>query len=220
MQGLDASSMAFLEEATSAYQESLDSSPEALAYLAGRGLDGHAVRTSRLGLCSTPLPGHERFQGMIAIPYVAPVGVVAFKFRRWQDGDGPKYDMPMGQRTRLYNVIALQGATDTIAVTEGEFDAMVLTHMVGVPTVGISGSNNWKPHYPRVLRGFSTVLVVTDNDAKEDGKNPGQDLAARILTDIPHARNVLLPPGMDVNEYYLSDGKDAVLRRLGVNVPN
>lgn len=220
MQGLDASSMLFLEEATAAYQENLASSPEAMAYLMGRGLDAHAVHTSRLGLCSTPLPGHERFDNMICIPYQAPVGVVGLKFRRWADSNGPKYDAPMGQRTRLYNVLALQGATDTIAVAEGEFDALLLTHMVGVPTLGVSGSNNWKSHYPRVLRGFSTILVVTDNDEKEDGKNPGQDLAARILTDIPHARNVLLPPGMDVNEYYLSEGKDAVLRRLGVNVPN
>lgn len=209
------SSTHFLEEATAAYQESLASSPEGMAYLAGRGLSENAVRTARLGLCSTPLPGHEPFSHMISIPYVTPAGVRGFKFR--QMGDAlPKYNAPMGQRTRLYNVMALQDATETIAVCEGEFDAMLLTHMVGVPACGVSGSNNWKPHYPRVLRGFTNILVVTDNDAKEDGKNPGQDLASRILTDIPHARNVLLPPGMDVNEFYMSEGKDAVLRRLGL----
>lgn len=205
----------FLEDATTAYQENLASSPEALAYLAGRGLSENAVRTARLGLCSTPQPGHEQFRDMISIPYETPTGVRALKFRRMDDGL-PKYNAPLGQRTRLYNVMALQHASDTIAVCEGEFDTMVLNHMVGVPAVGVSGANNWKPHYPRLLRGYSTVLVITDNDAKEDGSNPGQDLAARVLGDIQGARNVLLPPGMDVNEFYIAEGRDAVLRRLGL----
>lgn len=209
------SSTHFLEDATTAYQESLASSPEALAYLAGRGLSENAVRTARLGLCSTPRPGHEQFKNMIAIPYETPTGVRALKFRRMDDGL-PKYNAPLGQRTRLYNVLALQDASDTIAVCEGEFDTMILHRMVGVPAVGVSGANNWKPHYPRVLRGFSNILVVTDNDAKEDGSNPGQDLAAKVLGDIPGARNVLLPPGMDVNEFFTSEGREAVLRRLGL----
>jgi DNA primase len=209
------SSTHFLEEAAAAYQENLASSPEGLAYLAGRGLSENAVRTARLGLCSTPLPGHEPFTNMISIPYVTPTGVRALKFR--QMGDAlPKYNAPMGQRTRLYNVMALQDASDMIAVCEGEFDTIVLHHMVGVPAIGVSGANNWKPHFPRMLRGFQTVLVVSDNDAKKDGSNPGQDLAARVLGEIQGARNVLLPPGMDVNEFYLSEGRDAVLRRLGL----
>lgn len=210
------SSTHFLEEATAAYQENLASSPEALAYLAGRGLSENAVRMFRLGLCSTPLPGHEQFKGMISIPYQTPTGVKAMKFR--QLGDAlPKYNAPLGQRTRLFNVMALQHAADTIAICEGEFDAMVLSS-VGVPALGVSGSNNWKPHFPRMLRGFQNILVVTDNDAKADGSNPGQDLAARILSDIPSARNVLLPPGMDVNEFFCAEGREAVLRRLGLAI--
>lgn len=217
MPTLEGFSTNFLEDASLTYQESLISS-EAMQYLEGRGLDENAVRTARLGICSNPLPGHEMFANLISIPYDTPAGgVVAMKFRRWKDDSQPKYNAPLGQRTRLYNVLALQSPTDTIAICEGEFDAMLLHHMVGVPAVGISGSNNWKPHFPRVLRGFPNILVVTDNDAKQDGTNPGQDLASKILNDIPSARNVLLPPGMDVNEFYLAEGRAAVLKRLGVN---
>jgi DNA primase len=212
----DESLMNFLEEATSLYQKGLEVSPEGVAYLASRGLSEEAVRTARLGYVSDPLPDHMHFAGMISMPYLSPNGVTALKFRRINGGNGPKYMAPLGQAVRMYNVLALSTRTDTIAVCEGEFDALIAHQMCGIGAVGISGVSNWKAHYPRMLKGFTNVLVVTDNDAKDDGSNPGQDLAARVLADIPRARNVLLPSGMDLNEFYLAEGADAVRDRLGV----
>ena len=208
--------MKSLEQATAAYEEALPSSSQAVEYLARRGLDENAVRTARLGVVFKPQPGHEQFQGMISIPYQTPTGVVAIKFRRLDNGQ-PKYTAPMGQRTRMYNVLALGRATDTVAVCEGELDALVLEQMVSVPSVGVSGANNWKDHFPRLLRGFPNVLIVTDNDIEKDnGANPGQELATRILGTLPYARNILLPTGMDVNEFFLAEGREAFLRRLGI----
>lgn len=211
--------MRSLEQATAAYEEGLASSSQAAEYLAARGLDDNAVRTARLGVVSNPQPGHEQFQGMISIPYQTPSGVVALKFRRLDNGT-PKYTAPLGQRTRMYNVMALKRATDTVAVCEGELDALVLDQMVGVPSVGVSGANNWKDHFPRMLRGFQNILIVTDNDIEKDnGANPGQELATRILGTLPYARNIVLPTGMDVNDFFLAEGREAFLRRLGVESP-
>lgn len=211
----DESLMGFLEEATTLYQKGLADSPEAAQYLERRGLNETAVHTARLGFVSDPMPDHMLFAGMLCIPYTTPAGVIGLKFRRLGEGS-PKYTAPLGQPVRMYNVLALAGKSDTIVICEGEFDTMITHHMCGIPAVGIAGVNSWKPHYPRMLRGFSNVIIVSDNDAKDDGTNPGQDLAARILQDITRARNVLLPKGMDMNEFFLAEGADAVRDRLGV----
>lgn len=213
------SSTGFLEQAVAQYQSDLKDCSAAIDYLQRRGLDGQAALTARLGAVLNPLPGHEQFTGMLAIPYLTPSGPVGLKFRRL-DGGSPKYTAPLGQKTRLYNVLAVTQASDAIAICEGEFDTMVLHHMCGVPAIGVSGANNWKPHYGRVFRGFQTILIVSDNDAKQDGANPGQEMAARIISDLPHARNILLPAGSDLNEVYLAEGREAVLQRLGVRAPN
>ena len=43
---------------------------------------------------------------------------------------------------------------------------------------------------------------------KEDGRNPGQELAKRIKEDLPAAIVVGLPGNEDVNDLYLHYGKD------------
>jgi hypothetical protein len=210
------SSIAFWEKAITRYQEDLTQSSEGLGYLAGRGIDENAAHTARLGLVSRPLPEHEGlFEGMLVIPYLTKSGPVGAKFRRLDGGD-PKYTAPIGQQARLYNAVAALSNSDVIAVCEGELDTVVMHYSAGVPAVGVPGVSAWKPHYRRVLRGFSTVLVVADNDDKESGDNPGQELAARVIKDIPWARNVMLPKGYDVTEFYMAEGRDGLLRRVGI----
>ena len=93
---------------------------------------------------------------------------------------------------------------------------MVAHYVCGLNAVGIAGVQHWKPHHSRVLKGFPNILVVTDNDDKEDGTNPGQDLAARILRDIPWARNVVLPRGMDISDFVVQNGPDALAPLVGI----
>lgn len=215
----DESSMALLEEAARTYEAAMLPSSPAVEYLESRGIGESPRRIARLGWVTDEnvAPGHEPFVNHISIPYIAPSGIVGMKFRRI-DGGNPKYTAPLGQRVRMYNVMALQERSDTIVICEGELDTIVCNHIIGIPSVGIAGVSQFKPHFPRVLSGYGNVIVVADNDAKEDGSNPGQDLARRIIESIPRARNVLLPDGMDINEYYMAAGADAVRSRLGVHV--
>ena len=218
---LESSLTTFLEEATARYQETLDQDPEAAAYLADRGIDSQVAHTARLGFTgSEPLPGHDQFANHISIPYVTPSGIVAMKFRRGPGApeNGPKYTAPAGQRVRLYNVTDLARSGDTVLICEGELDTVIASHVLEiVPAVGVAGVSQWKPHFPRMLRGYENVIVCTDNDDK-DGTNPGQDLAHRILESIPRARNVVLPKGMDITDYYLAFGVEDTRARLGVHV--
>ena len=59
--------------------------------------------------------------------------------------------------------------------------------------------------------------MFRDNDVKEDGTNPGADFSRRVAGDVLNSRIVELPAGMDLNDYYLANGKEQTLHLLGVN---
>lgn len=174
---------------------------------------------SRLGYVKpdAAVPGHDMYKGMLCIPYwTVHGGVVAVKFRVIDDRPGSRYLWPPGQKSHLYNVASTVSGKPYIVICEGELDTAVASSVCGLNSIGIAGVSHWKPHHPRVLRGFRDVYVVTDNDDKEDGSNPGQDLARKIITDIPHARNVTLPRGMDISDFVQANGSSALTSLLGL----
>ena len=160
-----------------------------------------------------PIAGHELGENMLSIPYITPAGVVGIKFRRLDEGT-PKYLWPTGQKIGLFNVNDLHIGGDTIAICEGEIDTIVLSGVVGIPAVGVAGVSQWKPWFPKLFEPYKRVLVLADNDRKEDGKNPGQELAKRIKEDIGIAEVVGLPENRDVNDILLTYGTDWFHERL------
>lgn len=182
------------------------------SFLDPRGISREVAEVHRLGYVCDDYPGFERFAGMMSLPYLTPTGVVGVKFRR-MEGEGPKYDSPSGQGHRLYNVLAFQSRADTIALCEGEMDAIVCNSVVGVPAVATPGTN-WMPHWSRCFSDFERVLIVADNDEKEDGSNPGLKHARSVLKQLPNAQIVLPPNGLDMNDWLLRDGADVVRRAL------
>lgn len=185
---------------------------ETVSYLRERGITKEAAVTFLLGTVDDPAPGHEHAVGCLAIPYRTPTGVVGIKFRR-VDGGTPKYIWPTGQKVGMFNVIDLHTDFSVIAICEGELDTLVMSSLVGVPAVGVAGVSHWKPHFPKMFEGFDRVVIFADNDIKEDGRNPGMELAKRIKEDLDDAVVVQLPGNKDVNQVYLEDGKDWLLER-------
>jgi len=189
------------------YHEALAGSP-AEAYLKERGILDGASRFM-LGYVAEVAPGHEdRIKNHLSIPYITEAGVVGFKFRRIDGGD-PKYMIPTGQKHHLYNVDAILNAINKVLIVEGEIDAISAT-LIGHPAVAVAGVNAWKPHFARCFDGIGTVVICTDNDAKEDGSNPGQELARRLQDAIPQAVRVSLPPDSDVNSIICRQGAQAL----------
>ena len=215
LQTLTESQREFMTEATERYAEAFLPSPAA-DYLHQRNIDpGKAGPMFRLGHVSEPLPSHERFAGMLCIPYIAKSGTVGFKFRRLDD-NGPKYLAPENSRVRLYNVLDTFVNSPQVLTVEGELDC-VTAKIAGVPAVvGVSGAQNWKPHFARVLDGFEEVIICVDNDVDKESGNAGQQLAAKILRDIPHARNVVVASGLDINALYSLKGYEGLLQTLGL----
>ena len=208
---LNAEQKASLTEAADRYADRI--SPLALSYLQARGISQQVANSYRLGSVVEPSAGHEHAVGMLSIPYLTPSGVVGIKFRRLDDGT-PKYLWPTGQKIGLFNVQDLHKSSDTIAICEGEIDTIVLSGCVGIPAVGVAGVSQWKAHFPKLFEPYTRVLIFADNDIKDDGRNPGQELAKRIKEDLPAAIIVGLPGNQDVNDLYLAHGKDWFDERL------
>jgi len=196
-----------LLEAAQRYAQEV--SPEVLVALAERGISEQVAARFQLGTVTEPINGHEMYDGWISIPYItAGGGCVGFKFRRIDDGK-PKYGSPTGQKAHLYNVSDVLLMSAYIVICEGELDAVITSGMLGIPAVGVPGVQGWKPHFPKLFNGYDTVYVVGDNDVKEDGSNPGAEFAKRVANEIINSQIVTLPPGLDINDYYLAYGADA-----------
>ena len=200
-----------LTEAAQRY--SANRSAACLEYLLDRGIPESVQDTFLLGQCSDPIAGHEHVVGLLSIPYRTPTGVVGCKFRHI-DGTTPKYMGVTGQKTGMYNVVDLHLDTDIIAICEGELDTIILSGVVGIPAVGIPGVSTWKPWFSKLFEPFKRVLIFADNDVKQDGSNPGMQLAKKIRDEVERSVVVHLPEGHDVNSVYLDSGGDWFLEKV------
>jgi hypothetical protein len=205
MQPLTASQMETLEEAVSKYEA--DMTVEAARYLLGRGLTQETVSTNRLGVVVDPIPGHESFRGMLAIPYLLKGQPLRVRFRCMQDHDHEfhgKYMQPAGETTIIYNVNAIHDAKHVLHVTEGEFDAMIL-QQIGLPAVAFPGAKSFKGHHGRMLAGFNRLWVWGDPDAA------GAEFVTKVTNRLPRsARGVKLTHG-DVTDTFLAGGAKALV---------
>jgi hypothetical protein len=62
--------------------------------------------------------------------------------------------------------------------------------------------------------------VLADNDEKEDGSNPGRELADAVCRDLPQAQTAWLPRGADVNDVFLMGGPESVIGLLPKSLRN
>ena len=188
----------FLLRATQQYASRIGLAED---YLGTRGLSVDEARQFHLGVVADPLPGHEAFANRLAIPYITPAGVVDIRFRAI-NGEDPKYMGMVGAKTTMFNTQACFAADKYICVTEGEFDAIVMSVKTEHPTVGIPGANNWKPHYSRILDDYDVVIILADGD------NAGLEFAKKISREVPNVNIIQMLDGEDVNSMYLKHGKE------------
>lgn len=201
----------FLDRATSSYYDQLGGSPAA-DYLKSRGIPGTTAQLFRLGYVGEPKEGHEQFKGWVSIPYITPFGVVAVRFRNLGT-EGPKYLQESGTRSPLFNVRDLHRPEPHVAICEGEFDAIILSGLCGVPAVAVPGVSHWETNadvWKRLFEDYERVFVVMDPD------KPGQDMAKRIMADVvSDPANIVLPA--DVNDTYLTFGPEFIRAKLGLD---
>lgn len=201
-----------MERATATYQADV---VEAKDFLLARGIDGATAKRFRLGVVKNPIIGHEQYTNRLAIPYITPSGVVDIRFRCIQNHDCKenkhgKYMSQPGHRARLYNTTSIMTADDTIAITEGEMDAIIL-NMIGIPAVGVPGAQAWNmEYYTRIFQDFTNVFVFGDGD------EAGFKFARTVAATVEDATIIDVPTGFDVNDLYLTEGKEGILKRVGL----
>lgn len=198
------------------YAENVDLAAD---FLGSRLLEREHALSSLLGVVSEPyVPDHQRFVGRLSIPFVTPAGVIHMRFRCLScptkcEGHS-KYDSPGGLPTRLYNVSALHSPGSRVGCTEGELDALVATHVLGLPSVGVPGISNWKPHFGRCFADYDEVLVFADHDPDDE---KGVKHAKKAVKDIGSAARLVMPPlGLDLTEWVQRDGVEVVRDACGV----
>lgn len=180
-------------------------------YLKSRGITGEAAKHHRLGYVAEPLDNHDEMVGMLCIPFITPTGVSAVRFRRIS-GSGNKYHQE-ATYTPLFNVRDFHRPEPYIALCEGELDGVVMSSLVGVPAVSLPGLGQWAKNgkiYKRLFVDYDKVFVVMDTDDKGEGQKTAQS----IMRMLPNAVNIRLP--FDVNDTFLAQGKDFILKELGL----
>ena len=179
-------------------------------YLASRGITREAARLARLGVVEEPETGHEQYTGRLSIPYITKTGVVDLRFRSLNPAVEPKYMGMVGAETKMYNVLDIERAGDWIGVCEGEIDTLTLSSLVGIPCIGVPGSNSWKKHYTRLLADFERVFIFADGD------EPGREFARGLSKELP-ATVVAMEDGEDVNSSFVKYGADYIRDKIGLN---
>lgn len=212
------------------YHQSYQGSP-AESYVAARGLDGVASRFG-LGYVDSALPGHERYSGYLAMPYLRPAGgddgVATVRFRCiadqcvkdasgayfFQTGDKErhqghgKYMSLPGDPPRLYNTGALIEPGPIAVVVEGEFDTQSWA-AVDVPAVGAPGTGTWRDYWTPALLGYETVFLIAEDE-------PGLVFMDGLAADIPHSKVIQMPDGQDSNSVLVNSGPAALRKRIGM----
>lgn len=206
MRPLSTSQRELLEEATSTYQAAVTA--EVAGYLLARGIGREEAVTHRLGVVSDPFPGHERFRGMLAIPYLDKDGrPLTVRFRCLQEHNHRdhfhgKYNTIAGDIPRMYGVDSIHEAGDEIHVTEGEFDRIIL-RKCGLYAVGLPGVEMFFGRHRRMLAGFSKVWLWSDPD------DAGAKLTQAVMRGLRTAKPVRRLPA-DVNDTYMQYGAEAI----------
>jgi len=167
----------------------------AIRYLTEHGIGEYAIAERYgLGYVAEPLPGDERFTGMLAIPYLHGDSVVAIKYRNL--GSGPKYAQHHGQKSRLYNADAFFRAEHVVGIAEGEADAIAASERVGIPSFGVPGVDTWgkmSTVWRPIFKDFQHVMIFADGD------EAGRGFATEVAEDLGwRARIVQCPDGEDV----------------------
>lgn len=170
-----------------------------------------------------PLPGDERFAGMLCVPYLSRRGgVKAIKYRKLT-GDGPKVAQYQNQAARLYNTRAWFEADDVIGLTEGEPDAMCATQNLtytrrgrsyALPSMGIPGAEMWAAHesiWSICFKDVRTVFVFCHGD------QAGRELGRQIAESLRWRVTLLnMPDGEDVSSLVASGKSDWFTDKLTV----
>ena len=215
------------------YHATLKQSPEALAYLASRGLDnpelidrfqlgfanrtlglrlpamnrkaGAEVRTrlQRLGVLRES--GHEHFNGSLVVPVMDATGnVVEVYGRKITPGLRPGTPLHLYLPGPHAGVFNREAlGSKELILCESLIDAMTFWHAGYRNVTAAYGVNGFTDEHLQALREHGTERVLIAFDRDDAGEQAATTLAAQLMADGIECYRIQFPKGMDANEYAL-----------------
>jgi DNA primase len=231
---LDADDAALLAQVIGYYHDTLKQSPEALAYLASRGLDhpelidrfrlGFANRTlglrlpeknrkagaevrerlQRLGVLRES--GHEHFNGSLVIPVFDEGGqqVVEVYGRKITPNLRPGTPLHLYLPGPHRGVFNADGLGEEVILCEALIDALTFWVAGYRNVTSAYGVNGLTDELRQALRAAGTQRVLIAYDRDAAGDQAAAALAQQLIADGIDAYRIQFPKGMDANEYALS----------------
>lgn len=200
-----------LGQATLAYMKNVE---VAEGYLKSRGIPLQIARSAGVGVVDSAIHEYKSFRGRLWIPYFTDAGPINAVMRCMKNhvckevSEHSKYVRVPNLGVNLYNVPAYHDAEEFMCMTEGEFDSLTLKAM-GLPSIGVPGAKNWKPHWNAIFDDFSKLFVFGDGDAA------GKDFAKRVSKETGATR-IIMPDGYDVNKMFVERGFEFFREALGL----
>ena len=162
----------------------------ALDWLHARGLTDETIAAFRLGAEGD----------VVALPYLRDGELINIKRRSvtdkrrmWQEKDAEPC---------LFGWHLIEPSCRVVAITEGEFDAMVL-HQAGIAALSVNqgaGNHQWVDSDWERLHRFSEILVCFDDD--DAGRKGAREVAHRL--GVERCRIVTFPGAKDANDALLA----------------
>jgi DNA primase len=173
---------------------------------------GSAIRTRLQDIGIYRSSGHEHFNGSLIIPVFDESGDVVEVYGRKVRDDlrtgTPKHLYLPGQHKGLWNIQALDSAKEII-LCEALIDALTFWcagYRNVTSTYGIEGFTDEMPElFTRY--GIQRVLLAFDRD--EAGERGAAKVAEKLIVIGIDCFRIRFPTGMDVNSYYVQQGKTA-----------
>ncbi|PXX15870.1 twinkle protein [Paraburkholderia tropica] len=142
-------------------------------------------------------------------PYFRGAELINAKYRNIAD----KKDMRQeaGAEPCLYGWDLIDPSCRTVAIAEGELDAMTL-HQVGIPALSVNagaGNHQWIDNDWERLERFSEILLCYDND--EPGRKGAREAANRLGNE--RCRVVTFDEAKDANEFLMGGAQPADFKR-------
>jgi hypothetical protein len=137
----------------------------------------------------------------LKVPYLSMDGKIMHAAKlRLHPTDRTKYIWEFKDKDVPYGLQSLATADKSVVyITEGETDAMTLIQ-AGLPAIGISGCDSWKPEYSAWLAEFDKVVVTQDND------EAGEGMTSDIAKALPDKLYILRQNDAtkDINDFHLT----------------
>lgn len=139
---------------------------------------------------------------------------LANKYRKTKKSEGPKMWFEKGTNVNtLFNMDKIN-ISESLLVTEGEFDCLSaieagFKNTVSIPS-GVNGTNEWITSNWTFIEQFEEVIIWFDND------EPGIKGAREVFNRLPNAsvKIVRCEVANDINELLHKYGKLAVLKQI------